>query len=88
MVCYVLVWYGTRTREVEPLRMAELVADEVEVRLSGEPVRHGADHLVERDAARDDHMFGVAGVHAVLRHYQASHVRVHGLREGEHKKST
>ena len=60
--------------------MAELVADEVEVGLAGERVRHGADHLVERDAAIDDQVFAIASVHAVLRHEQARHVRVHGLR--------
>ncbi|KAI7092158.1 1,4-alpha-glucan-branching [Hortaea werneckii] len=41
-------------REVEPFRVAELVAFEVQVGFAPEPVRDQPDHLVQRHAAFDD----------------------------------
>lgn len=51
-------------REVKPLRMAELVADEVEVRLAAESVGDQADHLMQRHAPVDDQ--GRWGIHSHL----------------------
>lgn len=41
-------------REVQPLRVPELVALEVEVPLAAQPVRQQPDHLVQRHAPVDD----------------------------------
>lgn len=60
--------------EVEPLRVPELVAFEIEVALAAEAVRDEADHLVQREAAGDDGGFFGEG----------RHVRVHfGVAEPE-----
>ena len=61
-------------REVDPLRMAELVAHEVEVALAARADGHQADHLVQRDGTVHDHVLARAvhaGVHFLVR--QAEH---------------
>ena len=52
-------------REIDPFRMAKLVAHEVEVAFAACRDGHQTDHLMQGDGALDDHVF-VAAVHAPI----------------------
>ena len=62
-------------REVDPLGVSELVAHEVQVRISAQTDRQQPDHLVQRDAPVDDVVLGT----------EVAHVEVDFLAEEPHR---